>query len=96
MKIQSIKHKGLRNLAEKGDTSGVPPDFVTRLRVILSLLSSARSKQSFVAVKKLNFHGLSGNMDGYYSLRVNGNFRVTFRLDEQQLSVHDVNLEDYH
>lgn len=96
MKIQSIKHKGLRNFAEKGDVSGIPADFITRLRSILTLLNSAKSKDSLKAVRNLNFHDLNGNMAGYSALKVNKNFRVTFKLDEQSILVYDVNLEDYH
>jgi len=42
----------------------------------------------------LNLHPLKGNRAGYWSIKVNANWRITFRFDKND--VVDVNLEDYH
>jgi len=39
-------------------------------------------------------HPMSGDMIGRYSIRVTGNWRITFRFENGD--VYDVNLEDYH
>lgn len=40
------------------------------------------------------FHGLSGSRKGEYSVKVSGNWRVTFKFEGEHAL--DVNLEDYH
>jgi proteic killer suppression protein len=42
----------------------------------------------------LKFHGLSGNRKGAYSVRVSGNWRITFEFDSGDAV--NVNLEDCH
>jgi proteic killer suppression protein len=42
----------------------------------------------------LYFHGLKGQRKGEYSVRVTGNWRVTWVMDGND--VVDINLEDYH
>ncbi|MEX0503403.1 type II toxin-antitoxin system RelE/ParE family toxin [Alphaproteobacteria bacterium LSUCC0719] len=42
----------------------------------------------------LRFHALGGEMKGRYSVRVTGNWRVTFAWDGE--NAVDVDLEDYH
>jgi proteic killer suppression protein len=42
----------------------------------------------------LYFHGLKGQRKGEYSVRVSGNWRITWRMDSN--NVIDLNLEDYH
>jgi proteic killer suppression protein len=39
-------------------------------------------------------HALSGNLKGFWSITVNGNWRVIFRMDGSD--VVDVDLVDYH
>ncbi len=94
--IESIKHKGLRNFAENGDTSGIQHNFIPKVRAILTLLQSAKSKLDFDNVKSLNFHELKGDMRGTYSLKVNKNYRITFKLNESNMGASDIDLEDYH
>ena len=66
-------------------------------------LPSNRRRETFVfcAWRGLNpgetsacFHRLTGNQAGRYSVRVTGNWRVTFGWDKDEAT--DVDLEDYH
>lgn len=92
--IISIKHKGLRKFAETGKTTGIPQQFSQRLKLILTALSTATTLQDMMDLKALRCHPLKGDRQGEYSLEVNGNWRVVFRLEEP--NVLDVDLEDYH
>jgi proteic killer suppression protein len=92
--IISIKHKGLRKFAETGKTTGIPQQFSPRLKLILTALSTATTLQDMMDLKALRCHPLKGDRQGEYSLEVNGNWRVVFRLEEP--NVLDVDLEDYH
>ncbi len=40
------------------------------------------------------FHSLKGQRKGEYSVRVTGNWRITWHMDGND--VVDINLEDYH
>ncbi|EKK3986656.1 type II toxin-antitoxin system RelE/ParE family toxin [Cronobacter sakazakii] len=92
--IISIKHKGLRNFAETGNTSGIPQQFSRRLKMILAALSTATNLQDMMEIPALRCHPLKGNRQGEYSVEVNGNWRVVFKVEEP--NVFDVDLEDYH
>lgn len=92
--IKNIKHKGLRNFAEEGCTAGIQSHQVKRLRLILTALSSATCLQDIVDVRALGCHPLKGDRKGEYSVEVNGNWRVVFKVEEP--NVLDVDLEDYH
>lgn len=91
--IETIKHKGLRRLYERNDSSGIRPDLVERLQKILSALEAANGPGD-MALPLFRFHPLTGDRRGSYSVTVKANWRVTFRFHEG--AVRDVNLEDYH
>ena len=41
-----------------------------------------------------NFEFLKGNLDGFYSIRINKQFRVIFRFENS--NAYDVYIDDYH
>jgi len=92
--IRNIRHKGLRNFAESGSTAGIPDKFSRRLQMILSVLHTATNLQDVLDVPVLRCHPLKGDRQGEFSVEVNGNWRVTFKVEEP--NVVDVDLEDYH
>ncbi len=91
--IISFKSKGLKRLFEKGDGSKVQPSHVSKLRRILARLHTA-TKLEDTKYPGANLHQLSGNLKEHYSVKVNGNWRVTFRFD--QGDAYDVDYDDYH
>lgn len=42
-----------------------------------------------------NFHPLKGNLKGFYSVHVNGNWAIIFRF-EKSGEAHSIDLIDYH
>ncbi|WP_200891413.1 type II toxin-antitoxin system RelE/ParE family toxin, partial [Enterobacter asburiae] len=50
--------------------------------------------QDIVDVRALGCHPLKGERKGEFSVEVNGNWRVVFKVEEP--NVLDVDLEDYH
>jgi proteic killer suppression protein len=82
---ESIRHRGLRRLYERGDLSGIGPAIVPRAEEVLSMLDAAES------VEELDLPGY--RLKGYSSIRVTGNWRIIFRFDGS--SVVDVDLVDY-
>ncbi len=91
--IKKFKHKGLRKLFESGVASGFQPQHATRLRQILALLETADSTAD-MDLPGLNLHELKGQRKGSYAVKVSGNWRVTFKIINGDIS--DVNYEDYH
>jgi len=66
---------------------------VKRLRHILALLETTKTVED-MNLPGLRLHSLKGDMDGFYSVAVSGNWRVIFRFVDG--NVQDVNLVDYH
>ena len=91
--IVSIQHKGLAALHWKDESKGVNQSFVKRLRQILALLETAK-KIDDMNLPGLRLHPLKGDMKGFYSVSVSGNWRVIFRFVDG--NAEDVDLIDYH
>ena len=91
--IQNFKHKGLKQLFEKGTKSGVNSQHVRRLKFILALLETAETIED-MDLPGLNLHELKGKRKGTWCSKVSGNWRVTFKLENGDAL--NVNYEDYH
>ncbi len=91
--IKSIKHKGLKRLWEKNDASKLPASQITKIEDILELLDAATCKED-MNYPGSDFHELKGNLKGHCAVKVTGNYRITFRLEGED--VFDVNYTDYH
>ena len=91
--IQSFRHKGLRRFFESGSAAGIQPKHAKRLRMLLSALDTAQSKDD-MDVPGFNLHPLKGQGKGRWSIWVNGNWRVTFAFRDGHAYVLDY--EDYH
>ena len=91
--IRRFRHRGLKRLYERDDRSGVNAAHVARLERILTLLDVAQ-RPADVDLPGYRLHPLKGERKGEWSLSVSGNWRVTFRFDEGDVT--DLNYEDYH
>lgn len=91
--IESIRHKGLREFFANGSMAGVQAKHAARLRLILARLQASREPKD-MDLPGLRLHKLSGNLDGFFSVEVSGNWRVIFRFEGQD--VFDVDYLDYH
>jgi proteic killer suppression protein len=91
--IQSFKHKGLGLFFETGRKSGIQAKHVKRLQLILGRLNAATSPDD-MDLPGLFLHSLTGNRANTWSVRVSGNWRVTFCFNGAHAEV--VDYEDYH
>ena len=91
--IQSFKHKGLELFFKTSRKSGIQAKHVKRLQLILGRLNAAISPDD-MNLPGLCLHRLTGNRAKTWSVRVSGNWRVTFRFDGAHAEVADY--EDYH
>jgi proteic killer suppression protein len=96
MAIKSIRHKGLRRLWERDDPRGVPADAAAKLRRMLAAVhrSSAPEKLAAASLPGWRVHALKGDLAGFWSLSVTGNWRITCRFS--QGDAFDLDLVDYH
>ncbi len=79
--------------AERGDPSGVGPGLAERVSLALADLDDAR-KPSDLDLPGYRLHPLKGNLKGFWSIAVSGNWRIVFRFDDGD--AYDVDLVDYH
>ena len=91
--IKSWKHKGLRQFYLTGDKAGIQPEYSRRLKLILQLLDIAEDPMH-MHLPGMYFHPLKGNLAGFYSVKVNGNWRIIFKFREQDAIL--VDYMDYH
>ncbi len=92
--IQTFRHRGLRGLFERDDASRLKQDQVARIRRALFLLDNAVNPDQIDLLPGLRVHRLSGDLAGYWSLSVSGNWRIVFRFEDGD--AFDVDLVDYH
>lgn len=92
--IVSFKHKGLEDFYNTGTTKGIQAAHSAKLRRILALLDVAAIPLD-MDLPGYRLHELKGNLKGYWSVTVNGNWRVTFRFLNNR-DVELVNYLDYH
>jgi toxin HigB-1 len=96
VKIRSFTHKGLKELYEDDVVKGVPPDSADKLRKMLAFLDNMQAPEELRSLPVWKAHTLAGDRKGTWSLSVTRNRRLTFRIDNAEREVCDVNLEDYH
>lgn len=91
--IRNFKHKGLRQLFETGNRRGVQPDLARRIRTLLDWLAAAAEIRD-LNMPGFGLHELKGDRTGTWAIKVNKNWRITFRFLAGE--AYDVDLEDYH
>lgn len=91
--ILSFKHKGLEQFFKTGRKSGIQAKHAKRLQLILGRLNASINPDD-MNLPGLYLHQLSGARSDIWSVRVSGNWRVTFRFNGEHAEI--VNYEDYH
>ena len=91
--IRSFRHKGLKRFFLTGSTAGIQSAHASRLRLILARLDAATSVRD-MDLPGLMLHPLKGDRKSYWSVRVSGNWRITFTFAGKNADI--VNYEDYH
>lgn len=89
--INGFRHKGLERFFLKGTKSGIQTQYAKRLRLILGRLHASTGPQD-MNLPGLYLHELSGNRRDTGSVRVSGNWRVTFRFKSQDV----VDVDEHH
>lgn len=91
--IVSFKHKGLQAFFETGSTAGIQPKHAQKLHLLLTTLNVV-SDVSEMDMPGWNLHLLKGDLSGHWSVKVNANWRLTFKFENGDAEI--VNYQDYH
>ena len=91
--INTFSHKGLETFFTTGSKAGIQPAHAAKLRRQLAQLNQAATAQD-MNVPGWRLHALKGDMVGFWSVWVNGNWRLTFRFDDGDAIL--VDYRDYH
>ncbi len=91
--IKSFLHKGLQRFFETGSTAGIQAAHSKKIALRLQMIDEAHTIQQ-LDTQALRLHQLKGNRDGIWSIRVTGNWRITFRFEDGNAYI--LNYEDYH
>jgi proteic killer suppression protein len=91
--IKSFRHKGLEDFYYDGTKKGIQPKQANRLEDILTVLEAATTIQD-INFPGSGLHQLQPKKDNRWAVKVSGNWRITFRFEEQD--VYEVDYEDYH
>ena len=91
--IKTFAHKGLERFFLYGTKRGIDAQYTQRLERLLDRLDAA-AEASDMNLPGFGFHQLKDDRQGTYSVKVSGNWRLTFTFARG--NAFAVNLEDYH
>lgn len=95
MAIKSFRHKGLKKFFYEGTEKGINPNHAEKLGDILDAIEASHHPSDLKALfGSPTFGYKKGAAKGIYSLQVNGNWRVTFEIEDDGAVLLDYC--DYH
>lgn len=95
--IKSFAHKGLEAFFLTGNIKGIQAKHATRLAGLLDRLDAAAGVQD-MDFPGSGFHALRGDLKNHWSMKVSGNWRMTFRFEDGHAmwSIIKIIIEVYH
>jgi proteic killer suppression protein len=91
--IKSFRHAGLEKFFYAGSKTGIQPSHARKLNVQLTTLNKAKVPAD-MAAPGWKLHALRGDLKEHWSVKVNGNWRLTFRFEGEDAIL--VDYQDYH
>ncbi|WP_413154801.1 type II toxin-antitoxin system RelE/ParE family toxin [Bartonella sp. cb54] len=91
--IIGFRHKGLETFYRTDTTKGIQAAHAEKLRRILGALEVAMLPDD-LNYPSFRLHPLKGDLKGYWSITVSGNWRVIFRFKDTDVEL--VDYLDYH
>lgn len=92
--VRNIRHKGVRRLYHRDDRTGFRPNVADKIAKMMAYLQDMASVHELQHVRSWRAHELAGDRNGTWSLHVTGNWRLTFRVVDDEIV--NVDYEDYH
>jgi proteic killer suppression protein len=91
--IKSFRHAGVESFFNTGSKAGIQPAHAARLSDRLFVLDNSRSPTD-MNIHGWNLHPLKGDLKGHWSVKVSGNWRLTFAFEGEDAIM--VDYLDYH
>lgn len=91
--IKSFRHAGLEKFFFTGSKAGIQPSHARKLNLQLTTLNRAKAPAD-MAAPGWDLHVLRGDLKGHWSIKVSGNWRLTFRFEGEDAIL--VDYQDYH
>ena len=92
--ILSFGDKETREFYRTGKSKKLPPDIWRRALRKLEMIDKAETLDDLKVPPGNRLEALKGDRIGYYSIRINDQWRITFRF--QNGNALEVKIEDYH
>ena len=61
---------------------------------LLQIIRTAKDERDLRTFKGRRFEKLQGDLDGYYSMRLNNQFRLIFSIQDDEMLIDSI--QDYH
>jgi proteic killer suppression protein len=94
MPIRTFRHKGLKRLYEAGERRDIPVALAEKIADVLLAIDEATRPGDVGLFPGWRLHPLKGDLKGFWSVSVSGDWRVVFRFEKGD--AFDVDLIDYH
>ncbi len=91
--IQSFRHAGLEKFFYTGSKAGIQPAHARKLAIQLGTLDISPNVAR-MNVPGWELHPLKGDLANHWSIKVSGNWRMTFRFEGENAIL--VDYRDYH
>lgn len=92
--IKSFRHKGLKRLFENNEPKAVPSGQAQKILDVLAVLDTAAAPGEVGLFPGWKLHPLKGDLKGFWSVTITGNWRMIFRFEDGD--AYDLDLIDYH
>jgi len=91
--IRPFRHASLERFYLTGGKAGIHSSHAIKLRRQLTLLNTAKDERR-MNVPGWNLHQLQGTLANHWSVKVDGNWRMTFTFEDENAML--VEYQDYH
>jgi proteic killer suppression protein len=91
--IENFRDRRLKHLYERGDCSRIAAELVDKVERILFRMDHALVIED-MDLPGFRLHRLTGDLKGFWSVSVSGNWRIIFRFENGK--AFDVEMIDYH
>ena len=81
---------------ERDSAAGLPAASAPKIRDILAFLQAIAAEDEIPAASAWKPHLMTSDRAGTWALHVTRNWRITFRIDRQEIEIIDLDYEDYH
>jgi toxin HigB-1 len=94
MRIASFRNRDLERFWRRNQARGIAQQYEAKLRAMLTAIEEAENIAELSSVPGWRLHPLKGSRKGTWSLRLDRNYRLTFRVANRVIG--EIDVEDYH